>query len=655
MSAGQAMELSPRQWHALRLICDAFAPGDGVVPAASAVGAPEVVAGLVGANPRQAERDQFAQLLNLWDTRLGGLLLTGSPRTFSSRSSSERESALVGMSLSRLPQRRAAFSALKGAATLGYYLAPGPTGHSPVWDAIGYPGPLGLRADAAPAPLTVQRLSGDAVIDCDVVVVGSGAGGGTAAAVLAQAGLDVVVLERGEYYDDADFDGGELSGLSRLYASGPTMSAEGQMSMLEGACLGGGTVVNWTTSFETPQSVRREWADLGATQFVGDEFSRALAAVSTRLGVNTDHNLASRRDQALERGATALGWNIAAMPRNVSRCDQGVDCGRCGYGCRIGAKQSTAKTWLADAAGHGARLYVGVKAQRITVAGGRATGVVATGLDGHTLTVKARAVVVAGGSLQTPALLRRSGLQNPNIGRHLRLHPATAVWALYPEVMNPWEGTLQARYCNEHSDLDGDGYGVIYETGPSNPAAALAFLNWRGGRAHLDMMRNLPHAGVIGVITRDRDAGRVEVGKDGEPVVHYQLSKRDTAHLHRGIVGAAQIAEAAGAHTIFSGHQSGAGFEPGRRGSIRSFAQDAQRGGYTPGRCAVAALHLMGSVRMGGDADRSALDPDGATWEIGNIVVADASTFPTASGVNPMISIEAIAYMNAARLAARLT
>ncbi|WP_224766071.1 GMC family oxidoreductase [Nocardioides campestrisoli] len=648
------MELNERQEQVLRLICDTFAPGDGTVPPASALGVPEAVLGLVAGNPRAAERATFTRLLDLLDTRVGGFLLTGRPRAFSALTAADREAVLVAMSQSRVPLRRTAFGALKGATTLAYYLVPGPSGHSPVWDAIGYPGPLGTRPDAPPPPLTVERVTAERTLDCDVVVVGSGSGGGTAAAVLAQAGLDVVVLERGDYYDDADFDGGELSGLTRLYASGPTATAEGQLSLLEGACLGGGTVVNWTTSFATPDRVREEWAALGAAQFTDQEYSAALAAVTGRLGVNRDHNVPSTRDEALERGAKVLGWHVDAMPRNVQGCDQGIDCGRCGYGCRLGAKQSATKTWLADAAEHGARLVVGASARRVVVEHGRATGVEAVGPDGHTLTVRARAVVAAGGSLQTPALLRRSGLENPNIGRHLRLHPATAVWALHHEVINPWEGALQTRYCDEHVDLDGDGYGVIYETGPSNPAAALAFLNWRGGRQHLDMMRQLPHAGVIGVITRDRDSGHVEVGKDGEPVVRYRLSARDRDHLHHGVVGAARLAEAAGAHTIFSGHQSGAGFEPGRRGSLETFAAEALASGYDPGRCAMAALHLMGSVRMGGDPTTSALDPDGATWEVPNLVVADASTFPTASGVNPMISVQAIAYMNATRLAARL-
>ena len=647
--------LTRAQLSTLRQICDAFAPGDGAsVPPASALGVAEAVATLVAGNPREAERSQFTQLLDLWDSRWGSLLLHGQPRRFAERTPQEREAVLVAMSRSRIGLRRNAFGALKGAATLAYYLVPGPTGHSPVWDAIGYPGPLGLREDAPPPPLTVERITATASIDCDVVVVGSGAGGGTAAAVLAEAGLSVVVLERGEYYDDADFDGGELSGLTRLYAAGPTRTGEGQLSLLEGACLGGGTVVNWTTSFATPEHVRQEWAALGASQFAGSEYTDALVAVGARLGVNTDHNRPSARDQALERGARALGWSTGSMPRNVKGCDQGVECGRCGYGCRIGAKQSVTKTWLADAAERGARLFVGANTRRVLLRHGRAVGVQAVGPAGHRLTVNARAVVVAAGSMQTPALLLRSGLGNDNIGRHLRLHPATAVWALHEAPVTPWEGTLQARYCDEHVDLDGDGYGVIYETGPSNPASALAFLNWTGGRAHLDMMRQLPHAGVIGVITRDRDSGRVEVGRDGEPVPRYRLSSRDRDRMHHGVVSAARIAEAAGAHTIFSGHHSGVRYEPGRTGSIDTFTADALASGYEPGRCAMAALHMMGSCRMGGDRASSALDPDGASWEVPNLVVVDASTFPTASGVNPMLSVQAVAHMNATRLAARL-
>src|SRR5581483_3131798 len=237
----------------------------------------------------------------------------------------------------------------------------------------------------------------------------------------------------------------------------------GQMLLLAGRGVGGGTVVNYSTSFRTPDRVREEWADHGVPQFTTEEYAASMDAVCERLGVNTDHDKAANRDAVMERGARALGWDVAAMPRNVVGCDQDVECGRCGLGCRLGAKQSTAKTWLSDAVDRGARILTGVNVRTVDQVGGRASGVTGRTAAGHTVTVKARAVVVAAGAIQTPALLQRSGLRNPNIGRHLRLHPATAVMGVVDERVDPWTGAMQSRYVDHMADLDGEGYGVIFE------------------------------------------------------------------------------------------------------------------------------------------------------------------------------------------------
>ncbi|QNS02672.1 GMC family oxidoreductase N-terminal domain-containing protein [Streptomyces xanthii] len=649
------MQLDSRRRAALTAICDTFAPGDGAaIPSAGALGAVPVAESLVRALPRAADRKQLTTLLGLWNTRAAGLFLGTGGRRFSDLTPAAREELLLRLGDAPSERKRVLFQALRSLATSAYLLAPGPTGTSPVWEAIGYPGPLGTRPDAPLPRLSPVSPTADTTFDCDVVVVGSGAGGGTAAAVLSGAGLDVVVLERGGYYDDADFDGGEHSGLTRLYAGGPAATAEGQVSLVAGSCLGGGTVVNWTTSFRTPDEIRTEWAGLGAAQFAEKEYTQALDAVTDRLSVNGDHSAASARDAVMERGLRALGWHVDAMPRNVVGCDTGTDCGRCGYGCRLGAKQSVTKTWLADAEAAGARLVVDTAVRTIDVKQGRAVGVRAVTSSGHSVSVRARAVVVAAGAVQTPALLRRSGFTDPNIGRYLRLHPATAVWGVFDEEIRPWEGGMQTRYSREHSDLDGRGHGVIYETGPGNPAALQGFMNWRGAAAHLDALKDLGRTAGVGVITRDRDSGVVKVARDGEPVPHYRLSAYDAAHLHAGIEGATKILAAAGARRVRSAHQSGPAYEPGRSGTYEDFVAACRTAGYGPGRCAIAALHIMGTARMGGSRNTSATDPDGATWEVPNVVVADASCFPTSSGVNPMISIEAIAHMNATRLAERL-
>ncbi len=646
------MEFTDRHLAAMRLIADTFAPGDGAsIPSASEVGSPELSLDIAGRNPRAAELRQLRMLLAAWDTPALGLALTGRPRRFSQLSRTEREAALLGLSDSRVPAKRALFAALKGASLFPYYMEAGPA----LWDSIGYPGPLGVRRDPPPPTLDPIEVATDLDLSCDVVVVGSGAGGGTAAGVLAAAGLDVVVLEAGDHHDESFFDGGEKTGILNLYAAAPQATAEGQVALVAGRGLGGGTVVNYTTSFRTPDRVREQWAALGARQFVEQEYADAMDAVCARLRVNKDHDIAAPRDVALERGAKALGWSVDAMPRNVVGCDMGVECGRCGMGCRIGAKQSVAKTWLVDAAAHGARLHVGVEVRKVLVAGGRATGVEARTAEGHRVIVRARAVVVAGGAIQTPAILQRSGLRNPNIGRHLRLHPATAIWGVLDEVVNPWEGAMQSRYVDELMDLDGDGYGVLFETAPLTPGFGTGFVNWRGGEEHLRRMQELRHLLGVAVIVRDRDpGGQVRVGRDGEPVVRYRLSPRDTDHLMRGFEGAARIAEASGAHTIHSPHHRPVNYRPGVSGSVESFARACRAEGAAPARLALAALHIMGTARMGGSPSGSALNPDGETWDVRGLYVADASCFPTASGVNPMISIESIAYMTATRLAASL-
>ncbi len=645
------MEFTQRQLDALRLICDTIAPGDGAgVPSASAVGAPELALEIVGGNPRKAEVRQLATLLRAWDSPALGVLLNGRRRRFSRLSPAEREQALLALGDSRVPQKRALFQALKGAALQTYYMQGGPA----LWDSLGYPGPLGRRDDAPAPPLDPQRVTRDETITCDVVVVGSGAGGGTAAGVLSEAGLDVVVLEAGEYHDDAFFDGDERTGFLNLYALSPSSTAEGQIALVAGQGLGGGTVVNYTTSFRTPDHVREEWAGFGARQFTEPEYADAMDAVCARLGVNTEHNLAAPRDAVMERGAKALGWNVAAMPRNVQGCDMGIDCGRCGMGCRLGAKQSTAKTWLADAAGRGSRLYVGTRVHQVLISGGRATGVEARTAAGHGLIVNARAVVVSAGSIQTPALLKRSGLVNPSIGRYLRLHPATAVWGLMDEDVEPWVGSMQSRYVDHHKDL-GDGYGVLYETGPATPGLGTVFMGWEGGREHLRRMQELRHLVPHAVLVRDKDSvGTVKIDRSGEPVPRYRLSAHDTESLMTGLEGAARLAEAAGATKVYTAHQRAVVHVPGRN-SIEDFARKCRSAGAAPGRIGLAALHIMGSARMGGSAELTALDPDGQTWETKDLYVADASNFPTASGVNPMVSIESIAYMTAKRLAARLT
>jgi choline dehydrogenase-like flavoprotein len=266
--------------------------------------------------------------------------------------------------------------------------------------------------------------------------------------------------------------------------------------------------------------------------------------------------------------------------------------------------------------------------------------------------VRARAVIAACGAIQTPALLKRSGLTNDNVGRHLKLHPAAAVLGVFDEELKPWEGVMQAVYSDQFRNLHG-GYGLKFETAATHPHLLIPFAPWRSARQHAELMQSIAHIVPIGVLLRDRDGGQVKVGRDGEPIVHYKLSEFDRAHVRTGIDGAAQVLEASGARRIISCQGKGPTYQPGR-GTRRHFMADVDAAGYGPGQLVMHSFHLMGSARMGGDPAVSACDPTGQTWDVRDLYVFDGSSFPTASGVNPQISIQAIAHMGARHLATRL-
>jgi len=482
-------------------------------------------------------------------------------------------------------------------------------------------------------------------------VIGSGAGGGVAAAVLAAGGKEVIVLEAGGYFDDADFDGAELKGFERLYSEcGFAATRDHSVGMLAGECLGGGTVVNYTTSFRTPDDIREEWAEAGADWIRGLEYTRSLDAVCDRLCVNRDHNRISLREQVMARGLTLLGWHVETMPRNVIACEQGRICGYCGYGCSLGAKQSTTKTWLADAQTHGAKFLVATRAERVRVERGVAVGVDARTKKGWRVVVKCKQVVVACGAIHTPALLLRSGLDNRHIGRHLHLHPVSNVCGIFDEEIRPWEGTLQAIYSDQHRLITAN-YGVKYETTALQPVIAMAVMPWREPRDYRARMEQLRRTTAIGVLLRDRGEGRVKTDREGHPVTSYSLSDYDRRHMQHGFRGAAQILEAAGARRIYSPHAKLCSYEPGGRGSLETFVRDMDEAGWGNAQLALFSFHIMGTARMGDSANSSATNPQGETWEVKNLFVMDGSSFPSASGVNPMISIEALAHRNASVLA----
>ncbi|MEI7556619.1 GMC family oxidoreductase N-terminal domain-containing protein [Candidatus Chlorohelix sp.] len=600
--------------------------------------------------------DNLAQIrlfLRLINNRFANIAIAGTAHPFSNMNPTQREQYLLKLATHKLSALRSAFKVFKALAATGFFGTqkfgerPNPT-----WEIIGYPGAL-FPAPEKPKPIKPIEVSRHSLLSCDVVVVGSGAGGGVVAGELAKAGLDVIVLEKGGYYNEADFNQVESELLGKLYLDGGKTATSNQgVALLAGSCLGGGTVINYTTSFATPETIRREWDSLSSFKvFDTPEYEQSNRAVHDKLGISNKYNRLSGRDTVLFRGLEKLGWHKDLMPRNVRGCSQDDECGYCIYGCQKGAKQSTLLTWLEEANLHGARFIVNCAADIILTEKGRASGVVATVTNPESgekfnLTVKAKAVVAACGALHTPALLLRSKIGGATVGKNLRLHPIGVVMArMEEEEVRPWTGVMQGCYSTQFSNLDGKGYGAIFETAPAHLVTPSYIFGWENGRAFKKLMGNLKHTAYIGALLRDRDGGEVRLNKYGQPIFNYQLSKYDTAHMRAATEGAIQILEAAGAKEIYSVQPVPAKYEPGKSGQTRQhFMEEIDRRGWGANQTIYSSFHQMCSCRMGSDPARSVVNQHNEAHTTPGLFITDASAFPTACGVNPMITIETIAH-----------
>jgi choline dehydrogenase-like flavoprotein len=436
----------------------------------------------------------------------------------------------------------------------------------------------------------------------------------------------------------------EAEGSARLFWDrGLAATDDLGVVLFAGRVVGGGTVVNWMTSLRLPEEVRAEWEALGVDG-MGRELDDHYAAIEERIDVNTDESIRNAPNDALARGLDALGLPWSVIPRNARGCG---DCGHCGYGCRAGAKRSSARTYLTDAVARGVRVVAGCDARTITTAGGAVTGVVAQA-GGARIVLRCGRVVLAGGAIGTPALLLRSGLGGPRAGRRLFLHPVPAVFGRYSEPVRMWSGVPQSVVSDAFAHLDGS-YGFRLEVPSVLPGVAAAGISWRSAADHRAVMQALDQHAAFIPIVRDREPGRVGIDREGAAVVSYAVRGADAAMCVRAIVETAKVHLAAGADEVRTFHTRPLAIGPG--GDIGLFAAAVARGGVAPNTVGMFSAHQMGTAGMGG-AKASVSDPDGVVRGVRGLHVADASAFPNASGVNPMLTVMALARRNARRMLA---
>ena len=633
--------LTENQLATLTAVCDTVVPSIereddpfGVwARSATGLGADQAVVQAIGSMEPEAQAG-LAELLDVLEAQ-----------NFSKLSQASREQTFTTMSLA---SRDAAFGigALTGLTLFFAYNLP----PNPAWPALGFPGPVSEPPPTDKAITPLVPADGD-VLEADAVVVGSGAGGGVIAARLAEAGLKVIVLEAGGYFNEADFDQTELGGYSRLYwRGGPTPTADFNVSLQAGSCLGGGTVVNWTNCLRTKPWVREEWASHGLRDVATPSFDRHLDSVWERISANGDCSELNPSHESWRRGAEALGWSWETVDRNWNReLHDPQMAGFMGWGDQSGAKQSTLKTYLQDAVDKGAEVVVGCFAEKVLVEDGHASGVSARIGDAQ-ITIRAPRVIVACGALESPALLLRSGIGGPATGDFLRLHPCTSVFADYGTDQKAWWGAPQAGIVDEFSGgLDGDGYGFLLEGVQYTTGLAASAIPFTTAAEHKQGMVDFKNAATTIGLIRDHGHGRVVLDSKGQAEPHYAMTDpKDIATTHRALEAQIRIHVAGGASRL---QILAEGLPTWRVGDdVDAFIARSTRIPLRAGGARMFAAHQMGTCRMGDDPATSVADPRGELHDTPGVWIGDGSAFPTSSGTNPMISIMALASRTAEQI-----
>ncbi len=515
------------------------------------------------------------------------------------------------------------------------------------------------RQPAARSALAPLVLDGS-VLRADAVVIGTGAGGATAAARLAEAGLDVIVLESGPLLYGADFDEREAEMFERLYADGGLRSSDDLgVSIVQGVTAGGSTTVNWMIMLRTPEWVLDEWTQRhGTVGMSAAEMAPVFARIEQELHARrVPDDAHSPNNRIILDGAAKLGWSSQQAMINARNC---IRTGFCGYGCRSGAKQGTLETYLPAAVAAGARLVTHAEARRIEFIerGGafpsKRVVVQHRQADGRVrdVGIEAKVVVVAGGAVGTPSLLQRSGLGGGAVGKYLRLHPTTGLLGVYEREIYASGGIPLTSVCDEFHQLDAHGYGVWIETPPMHPALSATACPGIGA-AHRERMLKFRNTGTLIVLTRDgadreQSNGEVRTRRDGSLSIKYALGSRDRAHALAGLEAAAQLHFAAGATEVISGHARPVILRhPDEIPRLRSRPMG-------PNDIPFFSAHVNGTARMGTDPRTAATDPHGERFGAPGVFVADGSLLPTAPGVNPQETIFALSTIIAERIASRV-
>jgi glycine/D-amino acid oxidase-like deaminating enzyme len=479
-----------------------------------------------------------------------------------------------------------------------------------------------------------RSVDADLELECEVVVVGTGAGGGACAYELASRGRAVLLLEEGDLHRRDAFAGRSQVMVKKLYRDRGVTVALGNVGIpvFAGRAVGGTTIVNSGTCYRAPERVLRRWREQdGLAWFSSASMDPYYARVEAMLHVERARfELTGGVGRVVARGAEKLGLSHRPVDRNAPDCDgQGVCC----FGCPTGAKRSTDVSYVPAALERGAQLVTAARVDGVDVVAGRTRGVTARLGSGKRLRVRSEAVVLAGGALMTPLILKEAGLcpQSRMVGKNLSIHPATKTLALFDEVIDMADGIPQGYAIDAY-----ESEGIMFEGG-SMPLDVLAVsVPWVGPRL-TDLVSQYANLALFGFMIEDTSRGEVRRGAHGSPLILYNLNGADTVRMQRAMAILCDVFLAAGAKRVYP-------MVPGleQLSTLRE-VQKLRAMRLAPSAFDITAYHPLGTCRMGTDPVTSVVGPTFETHEVERLFVADGSVVPSALGVNPQMTIMALA------------
>ncbi|MGE6528196.1 GMC family oxidoreductase N-terminal domain-containing protein [Pseudomonas sp. NPDC077382] len=507
-----------------------------------------------------------------------------------------------------------------------------------------------------------SQLERDLTLDADIAIVGSGAGGATSAEFLSAAGYKVLLIEEGPLRSSQDFDMQEPSAYASLYqeAIGRT-SKDGAITILQGRAVGGSTLVNWTSSFRTPTATLEHWAREHSVKGLSEQsMAPWFERMEQRLGIEPWPLPPNANNQVIRDGCSALSYSWAVIPRNVRGC---WNLGYCGMGCPTNAKQSMLVTSIPATLDSGGELLYLARAERLIVDKSRVTALECLAMDarsvaptGHKIRVRARHYILAGGGINTPAILLRSDAPDPHqrVGKRTFLHLVNFSAAQFEQVINPFYGAPQSIYSDQFQWDDGIAGRMSYklEVPPIHPALAATLLG-RGGIDNALRMEQLPHTNAMIALMRDgfhpeSAEGQVQLRSDGTPTLDYQMTPYTWDGIRRAYHSMAEIQFAAGARTVLPLHN-----DASHAASLKQARQMIDGLNLELYRTRLGSAHVMGGCAMGEDPRQAVTDSLGRHHQLENLSIHDGSLFPTSIGANPQLSIYGLAAKLSSQLAER--